>query len=100
VEHSGTKTLVTNRLILRRFEREDAVAMYENWASDSCVTKYLTWPCHDNVETRKTVLSDWIKQYQIPAFITEQLYSRKKALHPLAAFLLSKRMAARASATA
>ena len=30
----GTKTLETDRLILRKFTPEDAEDMYENWASE------------------------------------------------------------------
>jgi ribosomal-protein-alanine N-acetyltransferase len=37
--------------------------MYENWANDPEVTKYLTWPTHTNVETSKIVLEDWVKHY-------------------------------------
>ena len=44
MQHKGTKSLQTNRLILRRFEESDAKAMFDNWASDSEVTKYLAWP--------------------------------------------------------
>ena len=36
-------TLETKRLILRRYVSEGAAAMYQNWASDSEVTKYLMW---------------------------------------------------------
>lgn len=38
----GTKRLETDRLILRRFVKEDSECVYKNWASDDEVTKYLT----------------------------------------------------------
>ena len=41
MQHCGTQTIETERLILRRFRPEDADAMYRNWASDPEVTKYL-----------------------------------------------------------
>ena len=63
MKHQGTKTLETDRLILRRFKKEDAQAVYDNWASDSEVTKYLMWPFHDSVEVTKNVLEDWISKY-------------------------------------
>lgn len=47
MKQSGTVMLTTPRLILRRFEENDAEAMYRNWASHNIVTKYLTWPTHD-----------------------------------------------------
>ena len=49
-------TLYTDRLILRPFELEDAQAMFDNWASDPEVTKYLTWPTHESVETTKRII--------------------------------------------
>ena len=63
MKHCGTKRLETERLILRRFVMEDAEAMFQNWASDSEVTKFLTWPAHESVQTSKTVLEDWTAAY-------------------------------------
>ncbi len=63
MKHQGTKRLETDRLILRQFRIEDADAVYNNWASDPEVTKYLTWPYHKTVETTKKVLLDWTGQY-------------------------------------
>lgn len=63
MKHLGTKKLETNRLILRQFTIEDTDAMYNNWASDPEVTKYLTWPHHETVEISRSVLNDWVSQY-------------------------------------
>jgi ribosomal-protein-alanine N-acetyltransferase len=63
MKHLGTKNLETDRLILRRFTIENTNAMYNNWASDPEVTKYLMWPYHKTVEISHTVLTDWINQY-------------------------------------
>lgn len=46
MENRGTKRLETDRLILRQFTAEDADSMFQNWASDSEVTTFLTWPPH------------------------------------------------------
>jgi len=46
MNHKGTVMLETEQLILRRFMIDDAEAMFRNWASDSEVTKYLTWSTH------------------------------------------------------
>ncbi|MBQ6551101.1 MAG: GNAT family N-acetyltransferase [Lachnospiraceae bacterium] len=61
---TGTRTIETHRLILRRFTIEDAEDMYNNWASDPEVTKFLTWPTHTSVEVSRMVLSDWIPRYE------------------------------------
>lgn len=63
MKHLGTKTLETERLILRPFTMEDAQAMFDNWANDPVVTKYLTWPAHTSVEVTEAVLQCWINDY-------------------------------------
>ncbi|MDO5545152.1 MAG: GNAT family N-acetyltransferase [Eubacteriales bacterium] len=68
MNHQGTKTIETPRLILRRFTMEDAPAMYRNWASDPEVTKFLTWPTHCSPEVSKQVLLDWTGQYHDDTF--------------------------------
>ena len=62
--HKGTVTLKTERLILRRFTLDDADAMLRNWASDSEVTKYLTWSTHSDVSVSKAVIGSWMKLYE------------------------------------
>ena len=52
--HSPPKIIFTERLILRQPEIEDASAIYEEYAHDKDVTKYLTWDAHASVqETEK-----------------------------------------------
>ena len=63
MEHKGTKTIETERLILRAFRAEDAEAMFRNWASDPEVTKFLTWPAHGDVSVTRHVLADWVGRY-------------------------------------
>lgn len=63
MNHIGTQYIETDRLILRRFELNDAQAMFDNWASDDEVTKYLTWPTHSGVFVTKQILEEWVPQY-------------------------------------
>ncbi len=46
----------TKRFYLRKFKITDAIAMFNNWASDDEVTKYLTWQSHRNVEVSKSFI--------------------------------------------
>ena len=62
--HKGTQTIETSRLILRRAIREDAEPMFRNWASDPEVTKYLTWPTYEKVETAYQILDLWASEYE------------------------------------
>ena len=64
MKNAGTKRLETDRLILRRFVIEDADEMYNNWANDDEVTKYLTWPTHNSVDVTKYILNGWIEKYK------------------------------------
>ena len=66
--HKGTQTIETCRLLLRKASREDAQPMFRNWASDPEVTKYLTWPTYEKVETAYPILDMWIKGYEKPDF--------------------------------
>ena len=64
MEHRGTQRIETDRLILRQFTVEDAQAMYDNWASDPEVTKYLTWPPHESAEATALLLQQWVDCYR------------------------------------
>ncbi|MCI8808045.1 MAG: GNAT family N-acetyltransferase, partial [Oscillospiraceae bacterium] len=64
----GTRYIETDRLVLRRFERSDAPAMFANWANDGEVTRFLTWPAHTDVSVTEGILSEWVPQYEDPAF--------------------------------
>ena len=61
--HKGTQIIETERLILRRICVEDAQAMFDNWASDENVTRYLTWPTHASPEITQLVVNDWVSSY-------------------------------------
>lgn len=61
--HIGTQYIETERLILRRFELSDAQAMFDNWASDDEVTKYLTWPSYTDVSAVEQKLEQWVSRY-------------------------------------
>lgn len=56
MEHKGTVTIETERLILRRFTTDDAEAAFKNWTSSDTVTKYLRWQAHKDI----TVTRDYI----------------------------------------
>ena len=61
---AGTKTIETERLILRRLVIEDAEDMYKNWASDPKVNTFMTWPMHTDISVSKALLENWISRYE------------------------------------
>lgn len=64
MDHKGTKRIETSRLLLRQFRQDDADAMYCNWAKDPEVTKFLSWPCYQSVDTAHSILEEWTQLYQ------------------------------------
>ncbi len=64
LNHKGTLTIESDRLILRRFNIEDAEDMLINWASDTEVTKYLSWEPHKSIDITNQVISVWIDDYE------------------------------------
>jgi ribosomal-protein-alanine N-acetyltransferase len=64
MKHKGTITLETERLLLRRFEVEDAEAVFNNYASDPEVTKFLRWPTHTDIEAPRKWCRFNIKSYE------------------------------------
>lgn len=59
----GTKTIETNRLILRKFTMDDTKDMYNNWGSDPETSKMLPWDVHENEEVTRELLTEWTKGY-------------------------------------
>lgn len=64
----GTQPIETERLILRRFVKNDAQAMFDNWASRSENLTYVTWNPHLNVEQTRNSIGNWVKSYDDPNY--------------------------------
>lgn len=66
MDHIGTQRIETQRLTLRRFKHSDAEMMYRNWANDDEVTKFLTWPTHQNSNITAALMEAWVMGYEDP----------------------------------
>ena len=64
MNHLGTKTLETERLILRKTIDSDAEPMFENWANDERVTKYLTWQPYENANQLRDSYHQYLMESQ------------------------------------
>lgn len=62
----GTQTLHTARLTLRRFTPDDADAMFQTWANDEEVTRYMMWAPHGLPEATRQLLTHWCAAYEDP----------------------------------
>lgn len=58
------RELETSRLKLRHLRREDAQRIFDCWASDPEVTKYLTWNPHKDVSATEQIMDLWLKDYE------------------------------------
>lgn len=83
MNHIETQTIETDRLILRRFELSDAQAMFDNWASDSEVTTYLTWPTHADVSVTEGILGEWVPQYGDDTYYNWAIVLKENGLQPI-----------------
>jgi len=63
MKHLGTVQLETERLILRRFNISDTQAIFDNWAKDDEVTKYLMWTAHTSIEITKSLQERRMEHY-------------------------------------
>lgn len=63
MNHIGTNSIETIRLILRRFQIEDTYDMYKNWASDIETLKYLPWGPHSDINVTRRRIISWISNY-------------------------------------
>ena len=68
MKEMGTIELLTDRLILRKFKDEDALDMYNNWASDELTSRYVTWNTHKDVNETKEVIRNWIDEYDVGGY--------------------------------
>ncbi len=61
--HTGSVLIFTERLILRKFNVNDDIQMFNNWASDEEVTKNLTWSAHKTIDETRKFIDIWIHNY-------------------------------------
>lgn len=64
LNHIGTQSIGTERLVLRKFHLDDVEQMYNNWAKDPENVKYVTWKAHENMNETLKVVSQWISEYE------------------------------------
>lgn len=66
--HTGTQTIITKRLVLRRLTENDVQAMYENWCTDENTTKYLSWEPYTEVEKLREFVLSCLEKYESPEY--------------------------------
>lgn len=64
INHIGTKEIKTERLILRKFNENDAKEIFETWLSDSEVAKYMVWNHQKDIKETEEWLKKCISKYE------------------------------------
>ncbi len=54
----------TERLLLRRVTADDTKAVFDTFARDPEVTKYLTWEPHEDISVTEEIMQYWLKEYK------------------------------------
>lgn len=70
MKHTGSITIETPRLILRKFELSDAEQMFNNYCSHEIVTEFLTWYPHKTIDDTLSFLNGFV----LPAYENEDTY--------------------------
>lgn len=91
LHHVGTQILTTRRLTLRPFSPDDAQAMFDNWAGDPEVTKFLMWPTHPSVDTTRTILESWLPLYEKPDYYHWVLVLDGQLIGTVGLFILNEK---------
>lgn len=68
MNHLGTKELFTDRLTLRRYEAEDADAVFYNWAQDKTAAHFCSWNICKSAEEALELINGYISQYGNPDY--------------------------------
>lgn len=89
--HKGTKSLKTDRLTLRRFTPDDAQEMYDNWAKDERVTRFLTWLPHPSPEHTRQLLEVWCAEYEKSDYYNWVIEYESKAIGNISVVRISER---------
>jgi Acetyltransferases, including N-acetylases of ribosomal proteins len=83
MNHLGTVTIETKRLILRRFVETDAVAAFYNWENDEKVTEFLRWPAKESIEDARSILNEWIDHYKNKDFYQWAIVLKENGDEPI-----------------
>lgn len=70
-------SLETPSLILAYLREDQSETIFNAWASDSTVTRYLTWNPHKEVKETERLLRHWVRDYADPRNERFGLYKKE-----------------------
>lgn len=63
LNHKGTQTIHTKRLLLRKIQENDYKDMYKYTVKED-VAKYVTWTAHKSIDETKAICKLWVSEYE------------------------------------
>ncbi len=66
IDGDYSKTIETERLLLRKYNEDDFKMLFENYVGDEYVPKYCTWKVCKTQEEANTLLGKWYNGYENP----------------------------------
>jgi ribosomal-protein-alanine N-acetyltransferase len=81
MNHSGTFTIDTPRLLLRRFEPQDLEFMHRNWASAPSVQIEYGEPVYETIAEAKGLLDKYISGYSSESFYRWAIIERESGVN-------------------
>ena len=91
--HIGTKTIETERMILRRFEYSDNESMRKNWISNEKIQSLYSEPVYETEEEVKELLAKYIGSYEKDDYYRWAIIdkSTKECIGQIAYFLVDSK---------
>ncbi|MEL7646942.1 MAG: GNAT family N-acetyltransferase [Sedimentibacter sp.] len=77
LKHLGTLDLETERFFLRKFRLDDVHQIFQNWSSDQESARYNAWNVHDNENTTREYVEEWIAGYKKPSYYHWAIIDKK-----------------------
>lgn len=68
MNHKGTQTIKTDRLVLRRFVMEDSKAVFEKWTSSIENSRFVMTSPHVSIDQTKQMILEYLIKYNHPDF--------------------------------
>jgi ribosomal-protein-alanine N-acetyltransferase len=91
LQHKGTKTIKTSRLILRKYQADDAEAMFKNYASDERVARFLSWQTYKSIAQVSQFLAEKPKLYENNAFYDWAITLNGEVIGGISAYNISEK---------
>lgn len=79
----GTRLIETERLILRKIDKDDYPLVYKNWTSDPLVSRYLSWDTHQSEENTKAYIEYKVNNYEGHDFCFDWIVVLKENNEPI-----------------